>query len=212
MVLLEGRIYPPGAERHIGLFLPSLGLGIAAALARERLERAAERDALTGIRNRRAGSAALGHALDMARSGGASIGVILVDLDHFKHVNDTLGHPVGDQVLIAAATAMASVLRADDVLARYGGEEFLVVCPGADRMALAAVGERLRAAVAGRPFVLEGGPVPITASVGGAALGEVLSGSADMLIGAADEALYAAKHGGRDRVVLAPDVASVRAA
>ena len=211
MVLLEGRDFRDGAERHLDLYLPALGLGISAALTRERLERAAERDSLTGIRNRRAGAAALGQALDSASVMRSSIGVLLVDLDHFKLVNDTHGHPAGDEVLIAAARAMASALRADDVLARYGGEEFLVVCPHVDRTGLAAVAERLRRAVASSPCTWEGAPIGVTASVGGATLGEVIRGSAELLVGAADEALYAAKRTGRDRVMLAPDVASASA-
>ncbi len=143
-----------------------------------------------------------------ARLNGSSIGVLLLDLDHFKRVNDTYGHPVGDQVLIAAAKAMAGALRSDDILARYGGEEFLVVCPAADRAALAAVGERLRKAVASNLHVHDERPIRITVSVGGAAVDEIIRGSAELLIGAADEALYAAKRGGRDKVALAPDVAA----
>jgi two-component system, cell cycle response regulator len=208
MVVLEGPPFPVGAEEHLELFLPSLGLSVAAALGRERLERAAERDPLTGIGNRRAGMAALGHALDLARHGHGSPGVLLLDLDHFKRVNDTHGHLVGDQVLIAAAQAMRSALRSGDAVARYGGEEFLVICPDVDRAALGAVGQRLRAAVAGSPYVHEGSPVRITVSVGGASLDVAATGSAEILIGTADQALYAAKRAGRDRVMLAREKAA----
>ncbi len=147
--------------------------------------------------------------LDSARAASGTLGVLLLDLDHFKRVNDTYGHLVGDEVLLAAAQAMRSALRAGDVLARYGGEEFMVVCPNVERDALAAVGDRLRQAVSNAPAVHGGCAVRITTSVGGAALGEVIRGSAELLLGAADEALYAAKRAGRDRVVVAPEVAVV---
>jgi diguanylate cyclase (GGDEF)-like protein len=119
--------------------------------------------------------------------------VAVVDLDGFKAINDRHGHDVGDQVLVAAANALARSLRAEDVLGRLGGEEFLVLLPDTDDEAAAQASERLRAAVEHMEAA-----VPVTASVGFSVLGadEV----ADDLVRRADVALYAAKREGRNRV------------
>jgi diguanylate cyclase (GGDEF)-like protein len=157
-------------------------------------------DALTGMPNRRhmqdqllaTGSAMMRH--------GQQIGILMVDVDHFKAVNDSVGHGGGDKVLRAVAQRVTACCRTEDVAGRWGGEEFLVVCPFTDREAVAALGERIRAKVADESVPLDDGlTLVVTVSVG-AASG---SGDIDTLVRRADTALYAAKDAGRDCVVTA---------
>lgn len=152
-------------------------------------------DPLTGLPNRRSLDQTLAAQLAMAQREGRPFSVLMLDLDHFKAVNDTHGHGVGDAVLRSFAQRIQAQLRRSDVCARYGGEEFAVVLPGtASALALDAA-ERLRLAVAGAPLVPN---VPVTVSVGAATWREDEDAAA--LLGRADAALYEAKRAGRDRV------------
>jgi two-component system cell cycle response regulator len=160
-----------------------------------RLEAMLREDALTGLSNRRAILTQLGGMVSGARRHGHPLSVAVCDLDHFKLINDTHGHKTGDQVLVAGAHAMATHLRAEDQLGRLGGEEFLVLLPDTGAAAATRVAERMRAEVAAAPT-----PVPVTVSIGVA----TWDGEApEELLQRADEALYAAKHAGRDRVMAA---------
>jgi two-component system cell cycle response regulator len=153
-------------------------------------------DPLTGLRNRRY---VRRHLEGVLRNAGAA--VLLIDVDRFKSVNDSLGHAAGDVVLREVAERVRAHIRSADVVARYGGEEFLVVMAGTAAEEAAMVAERLRAAIAASPVMAEGQAVPVTASIG-VASGE--SGTlSDDVIAAADTALYAAKKGGRNRVEIA---------
>ena len=166
-----------------------------------RLDRLATTDPLTGISNRRVLMERLEEALPRARADGTALACVMADVDHFKRVNDTFGHGVGDEVIRAVSEALAGECGPGDTLGRYGGEEFVLVLPGCDAGAAAAVAERVRLAVSG---LAEGDRLPLpalSASFGVADLAcEPADGSA--LIDAADRALYAAKQGGRDRVVV----------
>ena len=153
------------------------------------LRHQAEHDQLTELLNRRGFQRRLGALLEHGRASGA---VMLIDLDHFKAVNDTLGHHVGDQVIHAAGAALRSSLRADDIVARIGGDEFAVLLPGADLERAQATAQRLVEAV---EFGVEHG---VTASVGVAMLDGSLT-TADSALMAADLAMYDAKHEGRRR-------------
>jgi len=157
-------------------------------------------DPLTGLYNRRF----LEETLRLQAQGRpAQFAVLLVDLDHFKVVNDTYGHTAGDRVLVEAAHRLQQALRPRDALARYGGEEFAAVLPDLGGEALLEVAERVRRVLADRPFVLEDGSVlELTGSIG-ASLYPEDAADTDGLLKAADRALYAAKGAGRDRVVLA---------
>jgi diguanylate cyclase (GGDEF)-like protein len=125
----------------------------------------------------------------------------MFDLDHFKKINDTHGHPAGDAVLVSLAEKVAAGLRTEDVFARYGGEEFAVILRGIDRASAGRVAERLRDRVAHNPVLFEGTKIPITMSVGAAALTDCPDPSAEALVATADRRLYTAKRGGRNRVV-----------
>jgi diguanylate cyclase (GGDEF)-like protein len=161
------------------------------------LERLAYTDPLTGVGNRRALESSLADALEVSRERGRPLGVVLVDIDHFKAINDTYGHEAGDLVLSVAAQRMRGAVRRDDIVGRWGGDEFLVVAPGAGADATAAMAERVRAAMATDPVTFQRRSVSFTVSVGWTmGAGEEL----DALIGRADRAMYRAKQGARDRV------------
>lgn len=164
-----------------------------------RLHRMAMTDALTGVANRRRlvhlGQLALGHAVAM----GESLSLIALDVDHFKRVNDTYGHPVGDQVLIRLASVCQQALRQVDHLGRMGGEEFVVILPGSDAAAASQVAERLRQEIHALNFEDLASGLKVTISLG---VTQAMPSDSDLdrLIARADEALYLAKHGGRNRV------------
>ena len=125
--------------------------------------------------------------------------LLMVDIDHFKVLNDQHGHEAGDQALIAIAQRLASVAREDDVLARWGGEEFMLLLPGTGATAASRIAERLRLVLANMPVDIgDGKAVPLTASIGIAFAAS--SDSLDALVRQADAALDAAKDGGRNRV------------
>jgi diguanylate cyclase (GGDEF)-like protein len=169
-----------------------------------RLFDVASLDALTGMKNRRTLGPELSSLLDRQRSSPAGLAMLVLDLDHFKDVNDTYGHVAGDQVLRAVAELIqAAVYRPGDMTARYGGEEFVVVLPGTSLDGARAVAERIRTSVQQNAVVLDDGRiVRITVSIGiaYAKLPEDLN--AVDLFRNADKALYAAKQNGRNRVIV----------
>ncbi len=168
----------------------------------EALRVQATHDALTGVWNHGAIIDMLQLELDRAKREGTSTGTVLVDLDHFKLVNDTYGHLTGDAVLREAAERMTRVLRRSDVLGRYGGEEFLAVLPGCEATDAQALAERLRLCIACGPAATPMGKVSFTISLGvtTTGIGETMGVAA--VLQRADEALYQAKREGRNRVVV----------
>lgn len=166
----------------------------ARALA-EILADEARTDFLVGLPNRRQLHQLLISERESARRDGEPACIILVDVDHFKLINDNHGHQIGDQVLVEVARRTHRCLRRTDYCGRWGGEEFMVILPGQDVLAARQVAERLQKAIACEPFAEVG---TVTASFGVAELGEPLT--LDMAIGQADEAMYRAKQQGRNRV------------
>lgn len=167
---------------------------------RHGLAELAVRDGLTGLHNRRHLEASIGCAVAQARAAEQPLAAVMVDIDHFKAVNDSLGHVLGDRVLVAVAGVLAAHVRPGDVLVRFGGEEFVALIPGADAPELARRMEQVRAACASVRVDGHDAPLGVTVSVGVATLTGQMS--PDALLRAADDALYAAKAAGRDRVVL----------
>jgi diguanylate cyclase (GGDEF)-like protein len=167
-----------------------------------RLREAATHDALTGALNRGGIMRAAEEALAARGRRDASIGFILLDLDHFKDVNDRFGHPAGDAVLKETVRRLSGALRSRDQLGRFGGEEFLVVVTDTDAVAAGRTAERLRLALAASPFDLGGATTSVTASFG-VAIAASAAERAEAVIAAADYALYAAKKAGRNRVEFA---------
>jgi diguanylate cyclase (GGDEF)-like protein len=193
----------PDEDRVIELFATGFGVAINNALAHTRSRELADLDQLTGCNSRRFGLEALEREFAAARGARRQLGILMFDLDYFKHVNDEHGHLVGDEVLARGADAARGALRAGDVLLRYGGEEFVAVVPGVDEESLAAIAERLRAAVSHAVTHVGDAAVRVTASVGASHFPTASVTSADELLHVADGALYEAKAAGRDRVVLA---------
>ena len=169
--------------------------------AREALRDQATRDQLTGIWNRAMVMDLLSEELARAGREGTSLGIVMADLDHFKAVNDTYGHAMGDLVLRATADAMRDAVRRYDSIGRYGGEEFLILLPGCDESNALSHAERLRQAVS-RVAVSAKDVIRPTVSLGVAVARQGTSQDPIDLLQAADDALYQAKRGGRNRIEL----------
>jgi len=169
--------------------------------AYSRMEELALHDGLTGLLNRRALQDRAHAVLAAARRQRKPFAVALIDIDHFKRVNDTFGHLAGDEVLSEVAQRLTAAVRAPDDVGRWGGEEFLMLLADADETAAIAAAERLRAAMQ-RPIATAEGPVSVTLSIGVAAVAAPELGTArlDVLVREADAALYRAKAAGRNRV------------
>jgi diguanylate cyclase (GGDEF)-like protein len=161
----------------------------------------ADRDALTGVLNRGAIMREAERALAAAAQSPRPVGIILADIDHFKAINDGLGHSAGDGALKEFTRRLAAVLRQSDRLGRFGGEEFLIVVDTPTRASLEKTAARLRQAVVGSPFDLAGQARAISASFGGT-ISRGVDESAQNVIATADRALYAAKSKGRDCIVI----------
>lgn len=195
----------PGRAREdlLDLLVQVLAVALNNALTHERFQRLAAVDSLTGLYNRRFGMERLTEEYARAIRMDAPISAVMFDIDHFKRVNDTYGHLVGDRVLKAVAAAARAELREGDVLARYGGEEFLAVLPGASSADAMAVSERIRRAVRDTQVTVADQVVAVSVSLGIVAYPETSVSGREELVARADEALYASKAQGRDRLTLA---------
>ncbi|MDP2227525.1 MAG: GGDEF domain-containing protein [Moraxellaceae bacterium] len=160
------------------------------------------RDGLTGVWNRRYLNELMTHGFAVAHRSQTPLAVLMVDLDHFKRINDTHGHQAGDLVLQTAAHTLQSSLRDIDHVGRYGGEEFMVLLPFCDADTAMIIAERCRRAIASLQVDWEGRAIPVTASIGVSAMpAQMPVGDITLLSSAADRALYEAKSAGRNRIV-----------
>jgi diguanylate cyclase (GGDEF)-like protein len=191
-------VFDPGDLRLLGAIATHAAMALRNANRFEELLERAQRDALTGLANHGHFWATLESEAKRAQRYGRPLGLVMIDVDHFKRFNDRHGHLRGDTALVAVARAVAERSRVHDLAARYGGEEFAVLLPETDRDGALAFGHKTRAAI--EALALPGGHPDdlLTASVGVAALGE--GGTAKSLVEAADEQLYRAKSEGRNRV------------
>jgi diguanylate cyclase (GGDEF)-like protein len=173
-------------------------------MANTKLEQLATSDPLTGIANRRKMTEQIAKELERARRYHHPLALLMVDIDHFKRINDTYGHDMGDQVIVAVAGALTAGMRNIDLVARFGGEEFVLLMPEAEIRMAAAAAERVRETVSRLVIEADGGlTVSLTISVGVAAsYPKDAPDSPSSLLVRADKALYRAKQEGRDRVVL----------
>jgi len=164
---------------------------------------AALRDGLTGAHNKKYLSDRLESELAFAMRHESPLSLVMLDLDHFKRINDNHGHLAGDYVLRTMAEGILETVRKEDVFARYGGEEFAILSRGIDRPGAIQFAKRLRTWIEMYPFIHEGQRLPVTASLGVATYPNNPVEDGETLVRKADEALYAAKEGGRNRVVAA---------
>lgn len=171
---------------------------------RERLERnleAAVTDVLTGLHNRRYMASQLQSMLARANRGGEAISVLIIDLDHFKSINDSFGHDVGDEVLREFAVRLATNVRAVDLPCRLGGEEFVVVMPGTSLEDAQRIAERIRRDISSEPFRALAGKAPLDVTVSGGVASSVDGDTPETLLKRADQGVYEAKDRGRNTVV-----------
>jgi len=185
----------------------SLALALRNAEAHRHVQKLALRDALTGLLNRRALWNILNRRFRETERYGMPLCLIMADLDHFKVVNDRLGHLAGDLLLKEVARLLTRFVRAVDVVARYGGEEFAIVLPGTELFQGMVLANRVREAIARHAFLADGVPVKLAISMGVARIPDPRIDSLEDLIAAADQALYRAKAQGRNRVEALNEVA-----
>jgi two-component system cell cycle response regulator len=163
----------------------------------------ATHDNLTGIANRGVIMDSVRRERSRQDRGATAFAILLADIDHFKYVNDTFGHPAGDLVLREVANRMTNCIRPYDCVGRYGGEEFLIVVPSSDAMGAVGLAERIRKDIEARPIVVEGASIPVTASLGVACSTPNRLLDPQEMLRLADDALYRAKANGRNRCELA---------
>jgi diguanylate cyclase (GGDEF)-like protein/PAS domain S-box-containing protein len=171
--------------------------------AQEKLRTLALYDGLTGLLNRTAIVEHLKSEMERGARESQPLSIVLLDLDHFKQVNDLHGHAAGDAVLKEAAHRMKNSMRSYDKVGRYGGEEFLIVAPGCAELHSVMLAERVRSCISGEPVQSPDGPLDVTCSLGAAEMKATQGEKADALIARADKALYIAKSRGRNRTELA---------
>ena len=159
-------------------------------------------DDLTGLYNRRFFDSRLGYELDRYHRYHCPLALVLFDVDHFKRVNDTYGHPVGDDVLRHLSKLGLSIIRRVDLLARFGGEEFALLLPNTSAAGAMEAAERVRQTIESRPPPIAEHTIRVTISAGVASTEQATLGDSESLVRAADQALYRAKRQGRNRVVL----------
>jgi len=181
------------------------------AVANRRLANAALTDLLTGLPNRRSAMEQLKQAWSSATRAGTPLSVMVIDIDNFKHINDTYGHASGDIVLREAAHSLRASARREDIVSRIGGEEFLVICPNTDLAAAIQSGERLRANLEANLVSLGKIEKNVTSSIG-IAVRDAETADIDALVSAADQALYRAKKAGRNQVVAQQSTSTIRVA
>lgn len=187
-------------EHHLDLFISSLALALHNAVTHDQIQRLAAIDPLTGVYNRRFGLTRLREEFIRSVKQDTTLGVLMIDIDFFKEVNDTYGHTVGDRVLQGIATSARSQLREGDLLIRLGGDEFMVVLLGASGNDVMEVGEAIRRTVNERTTSWGEQKIQVTVSIGGSSLATLDVKDEQELIEAADKALYHVKESGRNRV------------
>jgi diguanylate cyclase (GGDEF)-like protein len=192
-------VFLPQDVQALETFAGHAAIALSNARLVDQLEREAAEDPLTGLANKRAFELAYGAELSRAARANSTVALVVLDLDYFKEINDTHGHPFGDEVLVEVAKALRAAVRTHDTVARLGGEEFAMLLPGADLDDAREIAERARGLIA--EIELPEATLSVSAGVAATSVGPERSGE---LFRAADRALYEAKRGGRGRTELAP--------
>lgn len=201
MIMASAAHFAEDVPRLLPFLMQGLGLALNNALLHDDLQRIAALDQLTGVYNRRFGLTRLDEEIARAARTRIPLSMLMLDLDHFKRINDTFGHLGGDRVLRHTAETCREMLRENDVLLRYGGEEFMVILPGATWQDAKDVAERIRTAVGRSKVEMGDRTLSVTVSIGMATSNELPALIAEKLISLADARLYLAKATGRDKVV-----------
>jgi diguanylate cyclase (GGDEF)-like protein len=200
---------PDAFDGHHKDFLEALchhaALSIWDAQLHDQVARLATSDGLTGVANHRKFQERLAEEFERANRQKGTFSLIMLDVDHFKQINDRFGHPAGDQVLKQTAEILKGMMRKVDTVARYGGEEFALLLPNAGRREAAKLADRIRSAIAAHSFETEASPISVTVSLGVANFPEDTRKRQELLA-AADQALYAAKKAGRNRTSLYSEI------
>lgn len=199
---VERGYYTAKHAAHLESLAGHAALALSNALNFGKVEQAAVTDFITATFNHRYFQQSLRQEIERAQRFQHAVSVLMIDLDDFKLVNDTYGHPCGDRLLRALAARLKSRMRSVDLLARYGGEEFAVILPETPVGSLVSLGERLQKAVAAQPFLVDDTIIPLTVSIGGATFPDHAR-AAYQLVECADHAMYQAKKDGRNCVRLA---------
>jgi diguanylate cyclase (GGDEF)-like protein len=196
----------PSDRRHmLGVIANQVAVSMQNARMYEALEEQATTDGLTGLVNHRTFQERFSTMLGRAERHELAVSMLLTDIDHFKKINDTYGHPTGDEVLRRVAAILKASARKIDIVARYGGEEFALVLEGTDRAGARQLAERIRQEVEAQSFPSSKGAFGATLSIGVSSYPDD-SREKPELIARADQALYSAKHGGRNRTVCFADI------
>lgn len=190
------------APEDMNMYNHGLSLGMHNAIIHDKLQKLAVLDPLTKAYNRRFGTERLNDEFSRSIRTNNPLGVLMFDLDHFKNINDTYGHIVGDKVLINFAELIRANLRKGDTLVRYGGEEFLAILPGASAEGVLVVGEKIRRFTEENTIKHSSQDIKITVSIGGVSYPEVEIENVEDLVKKADDNLYNAKDTGRNKVVV----------
>ena len=203
LVIGKSRVFEASKISILDILCNGLGLALHNAITHDQVQRLAALDSLTSFYNRRFGAMRLKEECARAISSEGFIGLIMFDVDHFKQINDTYGHPVGDKLLKQIANITRSVVRDGDVLIRYGGDEFLVVLVGASHKDTLEIAENLRRVTTESQLISQNQVIKTTISIGVVSYPTCNCDNEIDLIDAADHALYVAKESGRNQVVAA---------
>ena len=179
-----------------------ISMSVSNAILYEQTKQLAVTDGLTGISNRPNMEQALQNEFERSMRYGAPLSVVLLDVDHFKGVNDTYGHQKGDEILVAIASLLKKVCRTNDIAARYGGEEFLMILPQSNAQGAFKIAERLREEMMKMNFTGNESNFSVTTSCGVAELDRDFIKNTDQLVAIADHALYEAKNSGRNKTII----------
>lgn len=202
ILLAKAESFQADYSKQLSIFTQSLAVALHNALEHEQLQKLAALDPLTGILNRRFGMVRLHEEYSRSVRRGIPLGVLMFDIDHFKQVNDTYGHVVGDRVLRNITSMIRQGIREGDILLRYGGEEFMVILPGASKDDAFTIAERVRHIVRDNITTYGDNQISVTISVGLDSMPETTISGEQELITNADEALYRSKNSGRDKVTI----------
>ncbi len=200
LLLAKAEPFQADCSKQLSIFTQSLAVALHNALEHEQLQKLAALDPLTGILNRRFGLVRLHEEYARSIRRTTPLGVLMFDIDHFKQVNDTYGHVVGDRVLRNITALIRQGIREGDILMRYGGEEFMVILPGASKDDSFTIADRVRHIVRDNKTAYGDSQIGVTISVGVDSMPESSVSGELELIANADEALYRSKNSGRDKV------------